>query len=368
MRAGGLARDAGPDACRQSLALVALTWVPLVALAIAQRLATGRWDEVVVDVGVHARLLVTVPLLLVAEEAMHGLSQRCIDRFVQNDFAPGGLGGVRRVATRGARLRDSWLAEAGLAVAALAVGQAALWGRTSPLGFVASHHATGGPSFAQLWWSIVALPIAQFLVFRSLWRWAAWAVVLWGLASLDVRPVALHPDRRGGLGFLAEPALGFAIVVLAMDSSVAGAWGEQMIFDRSPLQSHAVPLAGIAVACLIVTLGPLFVFTRCLWRSRFAAIREYDRLALTYARSFHRKWIEGGDTEGLLGSSDIQSMADLANSLAIVRGMRIVPFGLYEVTVLAVAIGLPVVPLLLAAVPLHELLRRLLGVFAAALA
>ena len=183
---------------------------------------------------------------------------------------------------------------------------------------------------------------------------------------MDVRPVALHPDRRGGLAFLGGSALGFAVVVMGVDCSVAGRWGGQMIFDLLPLQSCALPFSEILVASILVTLGPLCLFSRCMWRARFAAIRQYDMFALTYARLFHRKWIDVGDTEHLLGSADIQSMADLANTLAIVRGMRLVPFGLYEIAVLLAAIWLPMGPLFLATVPLHELLRRMLGVLVAA--
>jgi hypothetical protein len=306
------------------------------------------------DPGVHARLLVTVPLLVLAEHTMHALSARCIDRFVQNDFAAEGPAGIRRAVARGTRLRDAWIPELTIAIAAVVAGLAGLWGAPDA-------------SFARVWWSIVALPVAQFLLYRSFWRWVIWAVVLWGLADLDVRPVAVHPDRRGGLAFLAEPALGFALVVLALDGTVAGAWGGRMIVERAPLESFGLPFAEIVVACFIAALGPLCVFSRCLWRARFGALREYDRLALEYARAFHEKWAQTADPPGLLGTPDIQSMADLANTLAIVRTMRIVPFGLYEVTALLVAIGLPIVPLLIVELPLHELMKRALGVLAAGL-
>jgi hypothetical protein len=69
----------------------------------------------------------------------------------------------------------------------------------------------------------------------------------------------------------------------------------------------------------------------------------------------------------VLGSADIQSMADLVNTLAVVRGMRIVPFGWMEVATLLIAAWLPSVPLVLAAVPLEELIRRMAGVLLAAL-
>jgi len=361
-----LARDDGRDAWRQTLALVTITWAPLVALAIVQSLATHQRNMLLLDPAVHAHLLLSVPLLVVAEQVMHARSERCMERFVQSGLVSGGAAAIQRVVARGTTLRDAAFPEAALAIAALAAGQASLWGLVSPFGLRSLVGLAATPSAARLWWAIVALPLAQFLLYRSLWRWAIWSVVLWGLASVDVRPVALHPDRRGGLSFLGEPTLGFAIVVMSVDCSVAGGWGRQMIFDHLPLKSWALPFSEIVLSSFIVALGPLCVFSRCMWRARFAAVRQYDTFALTYARLFHQKWIDLGDTQNLLGTADIQSMADLANTLAIVRGMRLVPFGLYEIVVLLAAIWLPMLPLFLATVPLHELLRRVLGVFVGA--
>jgi hypothetical protein len=82
-------------------------------------------------------------------------------------------------------------------------------------------------------------------------------------------------------------------------------------------------------------------------------------------RDFDAKWVRGGakaKDEGILGTSDIQSLADLANSYAIVRDMRVVPFTLTDAILLVVATALPLLPLLLTMMPLDELLRRFLKV------
>jgi hypothetical protein len=52
-------------------------------------------------------------------------------------------------------------------------------------------------------------------------------------------------------------------------------------------------------------------------------------------------------SEEVLGSADIQSLADLNNSNDIVRGMRAVPFGLDDISLSAAATAAPLVPLLL---------------------
>ncbi len=62
-----------------------------------------------------------------------------------------------------------------------------------------------------------------------------------------------------------------------------------------------------------------------------------------------------------MGSADIQSLADLANSCDVVRGMRPFPFGKETVIQLVVTVVLPGLPLVLTVIPLEELVKRLLG-------
>jgi hypothetical protein len=64
----------------------------------------------------------------------------------------------------------------------------------------------------------------------------------------------------------------------------------------------------------------------------------------------------------LLGSADIQSLADLGNSYEVVRGMRLVPFTKETVFQLGVLTLLPVLPLILTMISLEELLGRLLAI------
>ena len=94
-------------------------------------------------------------------------------------------------------------------------------------------------------------------------------------------------------------------------------------------------------------LGPLLVFSRKLEAAKREGLREYSMLAQRYVREFDGKWLRGGapTDEPLVGTADIQSLADLGNSFEVVRGMRWVPFTAQTALRLAVATLLPVVPL-----------------------
>jgi hypothetical protein len=90
---------------------------------------------------------------------------------------------------------------------------------------------------------------------------------------------------------------------------------------------------------------------------------EFGTLAERYVRAFDAKWLRGGAPadEPFVGSADIQSLADLGNSLEVVRSMRIVPITRDGIVRLVGAILIPLVPLALTMMPLEELVKMLLG-------
>lgn len=106
------------------------------------------------------------------------------------------------------------------------------------------------------------------------------------------------------------------------------------------------------------------VFTPKLNRARLAGLRTYGRLASDYVTDFAGKWTRAAapEHESLLGTSDIQSLADLDGSFAIVKEMKLAPFGKDNVIRFMVFIALPLTPLLLTMFSLEELLKRMLGI------
>jgi hypothetical protein len=74
---------------------------------------------------------------------------------------------------------------------------------------------------------------------------------------------------------------------------------------------------------------------------------------------FNQKWLgTTSSEEQLLGTSDLQSLADLGNSITVVREMRAVPFGRDDVARLLIATVAPFLPLLLTIMPLEELMTQ----------
>ena len=94
-------------------------------------------------------------------------------------------------------------------------------------------------------------------------------------------------------------------------------------------------------------------------QARRAGELRFSVFATRYAQQFETKWLRRRtEVEGeLLGSSDIQSMADLAGSAEILQGMRPVPFDLRALVAVALATASPFAPLIVTVIPLDQLLK-----------
>lgn len=91
---------------------------------------------------------------------------------------------------------------------------------------------------------------------------------------------------------------------------------------------------------------------------------EYGALTSRYVHEFDRKWLRGAapQEEALVGSGDIQSLADLTNSIEVIRTMRLFPFDKETVLRVAVVAALPLLPLTLTMISLEDLIKKLIGI------
>jgi len=106
------------------------------------------------------------------------------------------------------------------------------------------------------------------------------------------------------------------------------------------------------------------MFTPQLSRAKRKGLADYGLLANRYVEGFEQKWVEGNviETDELLGSGDIQSLADLGNSYAAVKEMRAVPFDLQDMGRLAAVTAAPLLPLGLTVFSFEELVMRIVKI------
>jgi hypothetical protein len=355
----GLLRGPGGLA-RPGLALALVTWVPLLVLTVVEGAVSsgpriGFWQSV----GTHVRLLVAIPLLFSAEAVF---DRRIADVLRQIQKAglilPRDEPRLTAAVRQAIRWRDAWGIEAALVIltAVLIVAglradlplDAATW-RTD---------ADGGTTAAGWWYVLVCIPVFQFLCWRWGWRLLIWTRFLWRLSRLDLQLIPTHPDAAGGLAGFGVAHVDLAPISLALSAVLSASYAEQILFAGVPPAAFAISLAAAIIGGTLALIAPLALFTPKLIEVKQRALLEYGTLAAGYTRAFAAKWLrtDPAPDEPMLGTPDLQSLADLGSSFELIRNMTVLPIVPSQILLLAIAAALPFAPLILLVIPLDQLI------------
>ena len=340
---------------RLGVALGFSVWAVVVVLALLGGV-TDRLFSLSVIAG-HARLLVVIPLFFMCESwvtpRMTAFVRSLSDSgTVRADALPALDAELARIA----RWKDAWWPEVACLLATIVLGITG--GKLASFGESAVYDPARTALAAQVYFR-VGLILFQFLLFRGLYRLALWGHFLWRLSRLDLRLLPGHPDGAGGLGGLESVHQRFMPLILAISVLVCASMAEDISTGRAAISSVYDWLALLLVVDATLFVGPLLVFTPKLWASRTKGMAAYMSLAGHYVTAFERKWLESGGAPGepLLGTADIQSLADLGNSINVVRTMRWIPVGPRVLTQMTLAALVPFLPLLLFQYPFAELVQ-----------
>jgi hypothetical protein len=215
-----------------------------------------------------------------------------------------------------------------------------------------------------MWYAYASIPFFQFLLVRWYFRLVIWMRFLWQVSRIELNLIPIHPDRVGGIGFLSGTAYAFMPLLMAHGALLAGNLANRIFHLGAALTDFKLEIIFLVIFLLSMVLGPLLVFAPKLAQAKRTGKREYGTMAQRYVREFDTKWLRGGASvdESLVGSGDIQSLADLSNSYEIIQSMRIVPVTKDTILRLAAATLAPLVPLGLTMMPLEELLNKLFGI------
>lgn len=346
------------------VALGGLLWTVQLALFVMDGMGYRILSLSVI--GGHVRLLVAIPLFFVCEAWLAPEMAAFVRGIVNSGLVPESeLPSLQSETATIARGRDAWLPE--LVCLLLA----------APLSFVkppidvgegtSVYHPnpiTGSMTLSGGWYWIVCLLLFRFLMFRWFWHLGLWCHFLWRVSRLHLHLVPTNPDGAAGLGVLELVHSQFAPLIMAFSAVAAASFAEQIAAGTMTIKETYPLLGALLVLYAALFLGPLLVFSFKLKNCRSKGLADYQALAARYVGEFERKWVgaDGAREPDLLGSPDLQSLADLYNSVAVVRNMRIAPISRRILMVLVVPALLPMLPLLLFVFPIATLAENLVKI------
>lgn len=349
--------------------VAAVTWLPLLLLSYLEGHASGGAGiPFLNDITVHVRFLVALPALYVAEVTNHEIIGTRIKNFVTRRIVRGDeLIKFKAAVDTVHRTRDSTVLEAAIVALVYTFG---LWVWRSQV-------AVAGPTWyaspdgtrmhltiAGYWLVFVSVPILQFLLLRWYVRMVSWSVFLYRVSRLKLKLVPTHSDRAAGIGFLGQCPFGFGGVLFAEGALLSAFIANGVRYGGVDLLAYKFDAFAFIVVFVGMVVVQLAVFTPPMLSAKWAGLKVYGSLASTYMEGFDRKWIGGLNPEGeeLLGTSDIQSLADLSNSYDVLKEMLSIPIYLNQLVWLAAITAVPLLPLLFFEFSIQQLCERLLQV------
>ncbi len=357
-----LARAGDFGTGRRALLLAAIAWLPIAIWALATgRLFGSTSEPLLVHYGIHVRCLIVIPLLIMAEEALHRSGRSIAQQFVTSGVVPPALRPEFDAVLRGiARLRDASLPWV------FAVGVAIAWAIADP---PAAHvdevkwaiGPDGAIGFGAAWFAYVVRPLLVALLLGWLWRLFLVTWWMWRIARLPLALVPTHPDRNGGIGFIKGLPRGFTLVTIALSAMMASRWAHEIVYHGALLTSFEMPVIAYVILWSLVLMLPLFALAPALYSARKRALPGYAALVGEQGRLVQRRWIEHEsiDEPTLIEAEGIGVLADAAVLYESVRNMQWIPVGKRTLTAILLPMVLPFLVLPLLRFPVDAILAAL---------
>ena len=346
--------------CRIAVA-IAITWLPLVLITILTNIA--GLPSLLRDYRVYSRLFLALPALLLGQALMESRF-RMVVRHLSEANLLDAANHERMCHTIGwlVRLRDSFVPELAILVLLIAHSAAAEKHLVDATPWLAARQNDGFLMTPAGWYAVlVSASVFQFLLGLSLWKWLLWTFFAFNLSRLDMKLVPTHPDENGGLGFLGMTPIAFAPVVFAANCVIGATWREEILSAKANLMTFKLPAIILVIIIALVSLGPLVFFVPRLGSLRRRGILEYGILGQLHSQDFHEKWIHSrtGHEDEFLTAPESSTLADFGQAYEKVKHLNPFPADKEALIALLVAAAIPMVPPVLAAIPLKEVLKLL---------
>lgn len=357
-----------PHNVRRAALAMAIAWVPIAILTLVDGrfIGEGPAREFVTDMGAHARFLVAVPLLILAESLWIPRLGAIVRHFIDCGLLPDAERTRFDAAVASTvAWRDS--AAAGLLLVLLTYAIVIASIRLVPEADIPFWHRGAGPdarySPAGWWHMLVSLPLLVCLILGWVWRFGLWTRLLVRISRLELNLIASHPDGAAGLMFVGYSVRAGLLVGAALGAIVAGFVANRALHDGIAIEAFKYHLLALVLVVLVLVAGPTAVFAGRLLAAWRRGIFEYGALAHTVGLAFERRWLGPSDLPRPppLEASDFSATTDLYSIVGNVYAMRFIPLDWRSVFLLVIATLVPFVPVILAAAPLDVIVKALAG-------
>lgn len=347
-----------------------IAWLPLFPLILFnQDLFNNVQISFLLDIELHSRLLLVVPLLIVAEKFVQNKLSPVAEELIFTGLIPHEhLLDYQKILDSTNRLLNSYLVEALILISSFVI---------LPLIWLTEIHSAGSSWYAVregtrtifspagYWYIFVSLPLLRFLLLRWYFRIFVWYRFLWKVSRLPLKINSLHPDQVGGLGILENKLLGMLPIWFCHSIILSSLIANRIWYAGASLTQFLPEIVTLLLIQVAIILLPVAFFIPALLKNKNKSLIKFSSYAGSYVDAFWSKWVSADQFRHhpeLLGNPDIQTLADFGSSYDNLLNSRVLIVRKEIFIVLVILLVIPFVPLALFIYPADEILKRLLRI------
>ncbi|MCU1305446.1 MAG: hypothetical protein JWN45_141 [Acidobacteriaceae bacterium] len=357
-----LIRSASSKTITRAAIATAVAWLPAAILAAMRGVVP--LNSFLTDIATQSRVLVIIPILILAEPALHTQYQQIARQFTKADLiSDSDLPRFQANWASFEKYRNSAVARISLVL--LVVLTILSFEKYLDADVLMSWTTGGGGwrylSPAGVWFVWVINTLLFYLFLLWVWRTMLWARFLHATSRLDLRLIPPHPDHAGGLGFVGSYLRKHIPFAFCIGVFVAGGVANRIIHRDQPLLSFKYMPLVVVITVLFLSAAPLCVFMKSLLQAKLRGVFEYGALAIGVGQGFENKWLRRTRpvSEEALQQQDFCATIDLYSIVGNVHQIRMIPIGVYDLYLLLAISLIPAIPVALVAVPFDVLMRQL---------
>ncbi len=354
-----------------ALAGLCITWLPLVIFsAFEGSLYTGAGVTFFKDAAIQFRLLAAMPILIMARLIIDNKVSDVLRYFSAVLMTDQEKQPVFTTAMHRAKiLTSSSLTEIVLLLIVISTTISLVKsgayselnnGQISWMAY--SREGNQNLTLAGHWVVFISLPLFQLFLYRWIWRYFVWVLLLFRFSRARLNLLVTHSDKTGGLGILLLVQKSFLQIFVAGSVVISGELIMNLIKHPDTFTTIRNELIGYVVLCLILILFPLIFFTGKLVRLKQEGLLQLSKLGADLSAEFEKEWINDKPIEKRLTEKQVDPsmLTDFDSVFESMQQIRPVPITLRDVIGLTIPLLAPFLPLLLIHFSVMELVQKIL--------
>ena len=220
-----------------------------------------------------------------------------------------------------------------------------------------------GLSVAGYWAVLISIPMFQFFLFRWLWRYFVWILVLFRLSRAPLNLLPTHADGAGGLGIIVLAQRGFNLIFVAGSVVISGQFIAEIIAQPDTFIAIRNKAIGYIIISIFMIFIPLLFFSGKLFRTKNRGLMRLSMLGATLSRKFEEDWVNDLPIEKRIDENQVDPsmLYDYFGLYECLQQLDTVPITLRDILGMAIVLFIPFIPILFIHFSVAELLQKIAG-------